>query len=58
MKAPGIKKNLKRSLDSEKITKNSPETSKFHIFQTTTLNLVIPSPKFSGSLLISFYAFI
>jgi hypothetical protein len=44
------------SLASEKSTK-WPETSKFHIFSTTTLNLVILAPKFSGPLL-SFYAFI
>jgi hypothetical protein len=48
----------KRCLASEKSTKNSSKTSNIHIFSTTTPNLVIPSPKFSGSLLLSYYAFI
>jgi hypothetical protein len=46
-----------RSVASEKCTK-WPETSKFHIFSATTPNLVILAPKFSGSLPLSFYAFI
>jgi hypothetical protein len=38
--------------------KNSPKISKFHIFSTTTPNLVILAAKFSGSFRLSFYAFI
>jgi hypothetical protein len=53
-----LKNNSKKVPSLRKIHKNSPETSKFHIFSTTTPNPVIPSPKFSGSLLLSFYAFI
>jgi hypothetical protein len=53
-----LKTNSKKVPSLRKIHKNSAETLKFHIFSTTTPNLVIPSPKFSGSLLISFYAFI
>jgi hypothetical protein len=50
--------NSKKVPSLRKIHKNSPKTSKFRIFSTTTPNLVTPSPKFSGSLLLSFYAFI
>jgi hypothetical protein len=53
-----LKNNSKKVPSLRKIHKNSPKISKFHIFLTTTPNLVIPSPKFSGSLLLSFYAFI
>jgi hypothetical protein len=53
-----LKKSSKKDPSLRKIHKNSPKTSKFHIFSTTTPNLVIPAPKFSGSLLLSFYAFI
>jgi hypothetical protein len=53
-----IENNSKKVPSLRKIHKNSLETSKFHIFSTTTLNPVITSPKFSGSLLLSFYAFI
>jgi hypothetical protein len=53
-----LKNNSKRVPSLRKIHKNSPETSKFHIFSTTTPNLVILVPKFSKSLLLSFYAFI
>jgi hypothetical protein len=52
-----LKNNSKKVPNLRKIHKNSPETSRFHIFSTTTPNLVILAPKFSGSLL-SFYAFI
>jgi hypothetical protein len=48
----------KKSLASEKSTKNSSKTSKIHIFSTTTPNLVILVPKFLESLPLSFYAFI
>jgi hypothetical protein len=48
----------KRSLVSEKSTKNSSKTSKIHIFPTTTPNPVILVPKFLESLPLSFYAFI
>jgi hypothetical protein len=48
----------KRSLASEKSTKNSSKTSKIHIFPTTTPNPVILVPKFFESLPLSFYAFI
>jgi hypothetical protein len=48
----------KRSLASEKSTKNSSKTSKIHIFSTTTPNSVILVPKFLESLPLSFYAFI
>jgi hypothetical protein len=50
--------NPKRVPSLRKIHKNSPETSKFHIFSTTTPNPVILAPKFSELLLLSFYAFI
>jgi hypothetical protein len=53
-----LKNNSKRVPSLGKIHKNSPETSKFHIFSTATPNLVILAPKSSGSLLLSFYAFI
>jgi hypothetical protein len=53
-----LKNNFKRVPSLRKIHKNSPKTSKFHIFSTTTPNLVILAPKFSESLLLSFYAFI
>jgi hypothetical protein len=53
-----LKNNYKKVPSLRKIHKNSPETSKFRIFSTTTPNLVIASPKFSGSLLLSFNAFI
>jgi hypothetical protein len=53
-----LKNNFRKVLSLRKIHKNNPETSKFHIFPTTTPNLVILAPKFSGSLLLSFYAFI
>jgi hypothetical protein len=40
---PGnLKNNSKKVPSLRKIHKNSPETSKFHIFSTTTPNLVIP----------------
>jgi hypothetical protein len=58
VRPPELKNNFKNVPSLRKIHKNSPKTSKFHIFSTTTPNLVIPSPKFSGSLLLSFYAFI
>ncbi len=52
-------KNIYKKVPSlRKIHKNSSKTSKIHIFSTTTPNPVILSPKFSGSLLPSFYAFI
>jgi hypothetical protein len=38
--------------------KEVPITSFRHIFATVTPNSVIPSPKFLGSLPLSFYAFI
>jgi hypothetical protein len=41
-----------------KIHKMAPETSKLHIFSTTTPNSVILVLKFSESLPLSFYAFI
>jgi hypothetical protein len=50
-----LKNNFKKVPSLRKIHKNSPETSKFHIFSTTTPNLVIPSPKFSRSLLLCCY---
>jgi hypothetical protein len=53
-----LKINSKKVPNLRKIHKNTLETSKFHILSTTTPNLVIPSPKFSGSLLFSFYALI
>jgi hypothetical protein len=56
---PGfLKNNPKRVPSLRKIHKNSPKTSKFHIFSTTTPNPVILAPKFTKSLLLSFYAFI
>jgi hypothetical protein len=48
----------KRSLASGKIHKNSPKTSKIHIFSTTTPNPMLLVPKFLESLPLSFYAFI
>jgi hypothetical protein len=53
-----LKNNSRKILSLRKIHKNSPETSKFHIFSATTPNIVIHAPKFSVSLLLSFYAFI
>jgi hypothetical protein len=53
-----LKNNSKRVPSLRKIHKNSRETSKFHIFSTTTPNPVILAPKFSESLLLSFYVFI
>jgi hypothetical protein len=53
-----LKNNSRKVLSLRKIHKISPKTSKFHIFSTTTPNPVIPAPKFSGSLLLSFYEFI
>jgi hypothetical protein len=53
-----LKNNSKKVPSLRKIHKNSPETSKFHIFSTTTPNPVILAPKFSESLPLSFYAFI
>jgi hypothetical protein len=53
-----LKNNSKRVPSLRKIRKNSPKTSKFHIFSITTPNLVILTPKFSESLPLSFYAFI
>jgi hypothetical protein len=53
-----FKNNHKRVPSLRKIHKNSLETSKFHIFSTTTPNPVILAPKFSKTLLLSFYAFI
>jgi hypothetical protein len=58
VRPPKLKNNSKKIPSLRKIHKNGSETSKFHIFSTTTPNLVIPSPKFLGSLLLSFYAFI
>jgi hypothetical protein len=58
VRPPELKNNSKKVPSLRKMHKNSLKTSKFHIFSTTTPNLVIPSPKFSGSLLLSFYAFI
>jgi hypothetical protein len=56
--APELKNNSKKVPSLRKIHKNSPKTSKFHIFQTTTPNPVIPVPKFSESFPLSFRAFI
>jgi hypothetical protein len=53
-----LKNNFRKVLSLRKIHKNNPETSKFHIFATTTPNLVILSPKFLGLVFLSFYAFI
>jgi hypothetical protein len=53
-----LKNNSKKVPSLRQMQKNSPETSKFHIFSTATPNLVILAPKFSRSLLPSFYAFI
>jgi hypothetical protein len=53
-----LKNNSRKALSLRKIHNNNPETSKFYIFPTTTPNLVILALKFSGSLLLSFYAFI
>jgi hypothetical protein len=53
-----LKNNSRKVFSLRKIHKNSPETLKFHIFSTTTPNLVILAPKFSGSLRLSFYTFI
>jgi hypothetical protein len=53
-----LKNNFKKVPGLRKIHENSPETSKFHIFSTTTPNLVILAPKSSRSLLLSLYAFI
>jgi hypothetical protein len=53
-----LKNKSKRVPSLRKIHKNSPEIFKFHIFSTTTPNPVILPPKFSKSLLLSFYAFI
>jgi hypothetical protein len=56
---PGkLKNNSKKVHSLRKILQNSPKTSKIHIFSTTTPNLVILAPKFSGSLSLSFCAFI
>jgi hypothetical protein len=56
---PGkLKNNSKKVPILRKIPKNSPKTSKIHIFSTTTPNLVILVPKFLASLPLSFYAFI
>jgi hypothetical protein len=52
-----LKNNSKKVPSLRKIHKNSLKTSKFHIFSTTTPNLVISAPKFLGSLLLSYYAF-
>jgi hypothetical protein len=53
-----LKNNFKRVPSLRKIHKNSPKTSKLHIFSTKTPNPVILVPKLSESLLLSFYAFI
>jgi hypothetical protein len=53
-----LKNNSKRVHGLRKIHKNNPVTSKFYIFSTTTPNPVILAPKFSESLILSFYAFI
>jgi hypothetical protein len=53
-----LKNNSRKVLSLRKMHKNNPKTLKFHIFPTRALNLVILAPKFSGSLLLSFYAFI
>jgi hypothetical protein len=53
-----LKNNSKRVPSLRKIHKNSPETSKFHMFSTATPNLVMLAPKSSGALHLSFYAFI
>jgi hypothetical protein len=55
---PSLKNIYKKDPSLRKIHKNSSKTSKIQIFSSTTPNLVIPSPKFSGSLLLSFCAFI
>jgi hypothetical protein len=47
-----LKNNSKRVPSLRKIHKNSPKTSKFQIFSTTTPNPVILAPKFSESLLL------
>jgi hypothetical protein len=53
-----LKNNSKKVPSLRKIPKNSPKTSKVHIFSTTTPNPVILAPKFLGSLSLSFCAFI
>jgi hypothetical protein len=53
-----LKNNSKKVLSLRKIHKNNPKTLKFHIFPTTTPNLVILVPKFLGSLPLSIYVFI
>jgi hypothetical protein len=53
-----LKINSKKVPSLRKIHKNSPKTSKIHIFSTTTPKSVILVPKFSESLPLSFYAFI
>jgi hypothetical protein len=50
--------NSKKVPSLRKIPKNSPKTSKIHIFSTTTPNPVMLVPKFLESLPLSFYAFI
>jgi hypothetical protein len=56
---PGnLKNNSKKVPSLRKIHKNSPKTSKIHIFPTITPNPVILVPKFLESLPLSFYAFI
>jgi hypothetical protein len=52
-------KNIYKKVHSlRKIHNNSSKTSKFHIFSTTTPNLVILVAKFSESLPLPFCAFI
>jgi hypothetical protein len=53
VKPEKLKNNSKKVPSLRKIPKNSPRTSKIHIFSTTT-----PNPKFLESLPLSFYAFI
>jgi hypothetical protein len=53
-----LKNNSKKVHSLRKIPKNTPKTSKIHIFSTTTPNPVILVPKFLESLPLSFDAFI
>jgi hypothetical protein len=53
-----LKNNSKKVPSLRKIHKNSPKLQNSISFSTVSPNSVIPSPKFSGSLFLSFYAFI
>jgi hypothetical protein len=56
---PGnLKNNSKKAPSLRKSHKNNSETSKIHLFSTTTPKPVILVPKFSESLPLSFCAFI